>query len=350
MGKGLLIGGVLLVVVLGVFVFAGNGKQITGNVVNEGGKGLSGNVLVDGSSTVYPITEAMAEEFGKVNKEVRVTVGVSGTGGGFKKFCNGEIDISDASRPIKISEAEICAENGVEYVELPIAYDGLAVVVNTENDWVDSISVKELKMIWEPAAQGKIMKWNQIRAEWPDEQIHLYGPGTDSGTYDYFTQAINGEEGASRGDFQASEDDNVLVQGISGDRYALGFFGLAYYEENRGKLKLLSVDDGKSDNGVGAIYPTEETVNDGTYQPLSRPIFIYVREDALDKPEVESFVNFYLTRDNMIELVREVGYVPLPDDLIEVVNRRFEEGKLGSVYGDGSQVGVTLRDLLEAER
>jgi phosphate transport system substrate-binding protein len=312
---------------------------------------LSGDILVDGSSTVYPITEAMAEEFGKLQPEVRVTVGVSGTGGGFEKFCNGETDISDASRPIKPSETEACAANGIEYIELPVAYDGLAVMVNPANDWVDYMTVAELKKLWEPAAQGEVMRWSQVREGWPDEEIHLYGAGTDSGTYDYFTQAIVGEEGSSRGDFQASEDDNVLVQGIAGDPLALGFFGLAYYQENQDILKLVPINDEDETNGAGPILPSEETVNDGTYQPLARPIFIYVRQEAAERPEVQGFVDFYLNVENATNLVREVGYVPLPASIIELAQGRFGNRVLGSIYGgEGSQVGVTLEDLLKAEQ
>lgn len=266
---------------------------------------LTGSISIDGSSTVYPVTEAVAEEFGFKYPDVRVTVGVSGTGGGFKKFARKETDISDASRSIKDSEKQACEENGIKYVELTIGYDGLAVIINPENDWVDHFTVEELKMIWEPSAQGKIMKWNQIRPEWPDEEIHLFGPGVASGTYDYFTEAIIGESGASRGDFTASEDDNVLVQGVASDKYGLGFFGLAYFEENMDKLKLVGVD-----NGNGAIKPSLETVGNGTYEPLSRPIFIYVSDAAAQKAEVVEFVRFYF--ENAPELVKEVGYIPLP--------------------------------------
>ena len=248
-------------------------------------------IKVDGSSTVYPITEAVAEEFGKENKDIRVTVGISGTGGGFKKFCRGETDISDASRPIKASEVTLCKENAIEYIEIPVAYDGLSVLVSPKNTWADSITVSELKAIWEPAAQGVIMRWNQIRPEWPNEEIALFGPGTDSGTYDYFTEVITGKGGASRGDFTSSEDDNILVQGIAGNKNSLGFFGLAYYEENKDKLKLVAVDEEK---GKGPIEPTMETVNNGSYSPLSRPIFIYVNKAALKRPEVKEFVNFYI--------------------------------------------------------
>ena len=267
---------------------------------------VTGEVKIDGSSTVYPITEAIAEEFRVNQPKVRVTVGVSGTGGGFNKFSRGETDINDASRPIKSQEATTCGENNVKYVELTVAYDGLAVLVNKENSWVDHFTVDELKKIWEPSAQGKVTKWSQIRSGWPDEQFNLYGPGVASGTYDYFTEAIVGESGSSRGDYTASEDDNVLVQGIAGDKNSIGFFGLAYYEENVDKLKLVGVDGGN-----GPIQPTTQTVKDGTYAPLSRPVFIYVSDVAAQRKEVVEFVNFYLS--NAPTLVPDVGYIPLPE-------------------------------------
>jgi phosphate transport system substrate-binding protein len=266
----------------------------------------SGAISIDGSSTVYPITEAVAEEFRLEHGDVKITVGVSGTGGGFKKFSRGETHINNASRPIKEQEAATCKENNISYVELTVAFDGLAVLVNKENTWVNDITVEELKKIWEPAAQGKITKWNQIRKEWPAEEFHLYGPGVASGTYDYFTEAVVGKSGESRGDFTASEDDNVLVQGIAGDKNALGFFGLAYYEENKEQLKLVGVNNGK-----GVVLPSVETVKNGTYAPLSRPVFIYVTDAAAKRPEVATFVNFYL--ENASQLVPDVGYIPLPD-------------------------------------
>ena len=278
---------------------------------------LEGSIQIDGSSTVYPVTEAVAEEFRAVQPKIKVTVGVSGTGGGFKKFSRGETDISDASRPIKDKEIKACEENDISYVELSVAYDGLAVLVNPQNDWVDHFTVEELKKLWEPSAQGKILKWNQIRAEWPDEEIHLFGPGVASGTYDYFTEAIVGESGASRGDFTASEDDNVLVQGISGDKYALGFFGLAYYEENKDKLTLVGVD-----NGNGAVSPSLSTVKDGSYAPLSRPLFIYLNSTAAVREEVKSFITFYI--ENAPELSTEVGYIPLPSDEYAKQMAKFE--------------------------
>ncbi len=268
---------------------------------------MSGTIKVDGSSTVFPITEAVAEEFRNAQPKVKVTIGVSGTGGGFKKFSRGETNLSNASRPIKGKEKAACAENNIKYLELEVAYDGLAVLINPANDWVDSFTVEELKKIWEPAAQGKIMKWNQIRPEWPNEEIHLFGPGVASGTYDYFTEAIVGKSGSSRGDFTASEDDHVLVQGIAGDKYSLGFFGLAYYAENKDKLTLIGVD-----NGTEVVKPSLETVKNGTYRPLSRPLFIYVNSTSVNSPEVVEFVNFYI--DNAGELAEDVGYIPLPDE------------------------------------
>ncbi len=339
----------LLIGALVVAACGGASEPATGGE-SAGGEEIAGDILVDGSSTVYPITEAMAEEFGLEHRNVRVTVGISGTGGGFKKFCTGETDISDASRPIKPSEVEMCQENGVEYIELPVAYDGLAVMVNPENDWAQCMTPQELKMIWEPEAQGTVTRWNQIRPEWPDEELHLFGPGVDSGTFDYFTDAIVGEEGASRGDFQASEDDNVLVQGIASDPLALGFFGLAYYEENKDKLKLVAIDDGDPSNGDGCIEPNLETVGNGSYQPLSRPIFIYVSKAAADRPEVDAFIHFYLNPENARAFVTEVGYIPLPDEVYALATKRFEDQVTGSIFGGGgSQVGVTLEDLLKAE-
>ena len=265
---------------------------------------LSGAVRIDGSSTVFPVTEAVAEEFQIENRGVRVTVGISGTGGGFKKFCAGETDISDASRPIKKSELELCRSNGVEPVQVTVAYDGLAVLVNPRNDFVACMTVAELKRIWEPGSS--VTKWSDVQPGWPAEEIKLYGPGTDSGTFDYFTGAIVGEEDASRPDFTASEDDNVLVQGIAGDHYALGYFGYAYYAENTDKLKLVAIDD-----GAGCVAPSPETVQNGQYEPLSRPLFIYLKRSALERPEVSAFVKYYLHNASL--LVPQVGYVALDE-------------------------------------
>lgn len=293
--------------VLALILIACGEKKETNDTAQNETAALSGIIKVDGSSTVFPVTEAVAEEFRSIQPDVKVTIGVSGTGGGFKKFSRGETNISNASRPIKDKEIAACKENNIKYLELEVAYDGLAVLVNPENTWVDSFTVEELKMIWEPAAQDKIMKWNQIRPEWPNEEIHLFGPGVASGTYDYFTEAIVGKSGSSRGDFTASEDDHVLVQGIAGDKYSLGFFGLAYYSENADKLTLIGVN-----NGTEVVKPSLETVKNGTYTPLSRPLFIYVNSTSVSSPEVVEFVNFYI--DNAAELSKDVGYIPLPSE------------------------------------
>jgi phosphate transport system substrate-binding protein len=299
-------------VVAGVFLSACGSKNESGSDQKQ----LQGEVKVDGSSTVYPITEAVAEEFRRDQPDVKVTVGVSGTGGGFNKFGRGETDINDASRPIKESEASTCSQNNIGYVELKVAFDGLVVVVNKENTWVNELTVEQLKKIWEPAAQEKITRWNQVNAAWPAEELHLYGPGVASGTYDYFTEAIVGKSGSSRGDYTASEDDNVLVQGIAGDKNGLGFFGHAYYEENKDKLKLVGVS---TDQGV--VFPTTETVKNGTYKPLSRPVFIYVSDVAAKRPEVKTFVQFYL--DNASVLVPDVGYIPLTDEEYTKESEKF---------------------------
>ncbi|HEX6589680.1 MAG TPA: PstS family phosphate ABC transporter substrate-binding protein [Longimicrobiales bacterium] len=265
--------------------------------------GLTGSVEIDGSSTVYPITEAVAEEFMLANGSgVRVTVGVSGTGGGFKRFCAGETAISNASRPIKDSERELCETNGVDPVELEIAYDGISLVANPQNAFAECLTVGELRAVWQP--ESTVRTWSQVRQGFPDQPIKLYGPGTDSGTFDYFTEAINGEEDAGRSDYTASEDDNVLVQGVQGDAGALGYMGFAYYVENRDNLKLIGVD-----NGAGCVQPSPETIRGGQYAPLSRPVFIYVSRAALDRPEVRAFVDFYL--ENAGTLAETVGYIPL---------------------------------------
>jgi phosphate transport system substrate-binding protein len=269
-------------------------------------EGLSGDIRIDGSSTVFPISEAVGEEFQIQHPKTRVTVGLSGTGGGFKKFCNKEIDISDASRPIKQEEADLCSAAGIEYVEFSVAYDGLSVLVNPQNDFVECLTVDELKKIWAPEAEGQVMTWQDVRAEWPDEPLKLFGPGTDSGTFDYFTEVINGKAKASRPDYTPSEDDNVLVQGIAGEKYALGYFGFAYYEENQDKLKLVAVDNGDGN----CVVPSKETIEGGTYKPLSRPLFIYASKTSLARSEVAEFVRFYL--ENAPTLAADVGYVALP--------------------------------------
>lgn len=302
-------------------------------------KQYEGRIQIDGSSTVYPITEAVAEEFRLRNPDIRITVGVSGTGGGFKKFARGETDISNASRPIKKSEIEACQDAGVQFIELPVAYDGLAVVVSPTNDFVTSLTVEELKKIWEPAAQNKITSWSQVREGFPDVPLRLYGAGTSSGTYDYFTEAIVGKAKSSRGDYTASEDDNVLVQGVSSDRGGLGYFGLAYYEENKDKLKIVGVDAGK-----GAVEPNDSTVRTGVYAPLSRPEFIYVNAQSAKDTVVRQFVKFYF--ENATTLVKEVGYVPLPASVYELSYQRFLKGITGSLFADRSVVGANLEQIL----
>lgn len=306
-------------------------------------------ITLDGSSTVFPIAEAMAEEFGKANPNIRTpTVGISGTGGGFQKFCRGETDISDASRPIRPAEIEACQKAGIEYIEVPIAYDGIAIVVNPKNTWANEITVEELKTLWAPEAQGKVTRWNQVRASWPNREIRLFGAGVDSGTYDYFTEATVGKEGASRGDFTSSEDDNVIVQGVTSDELALGFLPLAYVEENRDRLTIVPVDDGKPENGAGPIVPSAETVRGGTYQPLSRPLFIYVARKAADRPEVQQFVEMFFSR---ADLVNEVGYIELTPQIYELARRHFADRRTGTAFGEGgSQVGMTLEALLAKER
>ncbi|MYD64386.1 MAG: PstS family phosphate ABC transporter substrate-binding protein [Chloroflexi bacterium] len=280
----------------------------SGTTTTDDRSELSGSVAIDGSSTVFPVTEAVAEEFRSVAPDVRVTVGVSGTGGGFQKFCNGETDISDASRPIKESEIEACAEAGIEYLPLRVGLDGLAVVTHPETDFLECITMDELATLWRPESEGSVTSWNQVRASWPDTDITLFGPDTDSGTFDFFTEEVNGEGGASRADYTNSTDDNVLVTGIAGTEAASGYFGYAYYVENSDKLKVVGVDDGE-----GCVIPSDETVSGGSY-PLSRPLYIYVNTAALvEKPQVREFVRFFLS-DAAIALVADVGYTPIAVD------------------------------------
>jgi phosphate transport system substrate-binding protein len=302
-------------------------------------------VKIDGSSTVYPITEAVAEEFQKANKgRVKVTVGISGTGGGFKKFCRGETDVSDASRPITKKEMAACKQTGVEYIEMPVAYDALTVVINPKNTWAKNMSVAELKKIWEPAAQGKITKWNQVNPAWPDAPLKLFGPGADSGTFEYFTEAINHKSKASRGDFTASEDDNVLVLGVSRDVNGLGYFGYAYFIENQDKLAAVKVIP---TSGKPAVAPSMETVINGTYQPLSRPIFIYVNAKAAKRPEVREFIEYYNKQAD--KLVREVKYVPLPAGAYVHNLDQLNNMKIGTKFGGENKVGLTIEELMKME-
>jgi phosphate transport system substrate-binding protein len=299
-------------------------------------------IKIDGSSTVYPITEAVAEEFQK-EKKTKVTVGISGTGGGFKKFCRGETDISEASRPILKGEIDACREAGIQYIELPIAYDALTVVISQKNNFIKSLTVEELKKIWEPSAQGKIKSWKQVNATWPETPLKLFGPGADSGTFDYFTEAVNGKAKSSRGDFTASEDDNVLVQGVSSDAGALGYFGYAYFEANQDKLKAVPI---VAKAGAPAVSPSSETVKNGTYQPLSRPLFIYVNATAAAfKPEVKAFVDYYLA--NAPKLVKEVKYIPLPANEYAAVTAHWKTLKPGSGFGGVPEVGVRIEELLK---
>ena len=301
-------------------------------------------VKIDGSSTVFPITEAVAEEFQKSKKNaIKVTVGISGTGGGFKKFCRGETDVSGASRPILKKEMDECKAAGINYYELPVAFDALTVVINPKNTFIKQLTVAEMKKIWEPGAQGKVTKWNQVNPQWPDQPMKLFGPGADSGTFDYFTEAVVGKSKSSRGDFTASEDDNVLVQGVSRDVNGLGYFGYAYYVENKDKLKAVPIVNEKGQ----PVLPSLEAVISGTYSPLARPIFIYVSEKALAKPEVKEFTQYYMTHG--AKLAKEVKYVPLPDSAYKVAWEHVAKGKKGTVFGGTPEVGVTIDELLKRE-
>jgi len=306
-------------------------------------------IKADGSSTVFPVTEAVSEEFQSFKKgKVRLTVGISGTGGGFKKFCRGETDIQNASRPILVKEMEECRKSKVKYFELPVGFDAIAIVVNPKNTWLNSITIDELNTMWGEAAQGKIMKWKQVNPAWPDSELKLYGAGADSGTFDYFTEAITGKSKSSRGDFTASEDDNTLVLGVSNDKGGLAFLPLAYYESNKAKLKLVPVVGGpKSPKKTAAILPNKQTVIDGSYYPLSRPIFIYVSEASYKKPEVKEFMEFYLK--NASTLVSEVNYIPLPPKAYLTGAEHLKKNKLGTAFGGHPDVGLTIEQILKKE-
>lgn len=300
---------ILLIAILSLGLLAGCGSKTTDqqsekNKPAEKEAKLEGSIAIDGSSTVFPITQAVAEEFQKANPGVKITVGVSGSGGGFKKFLVNETDINDASRPIKDKEKKLAEENGIEYVEVKVGVDGLSVLVNPQNDFVDYLTVEELNKIWNK--DSKVKTWKDVRPEWPDEEIKLYGPGSDSGTFDYFTEEINGESGNIRPDYTASEDDNVLVTGIAGDKYALGFFGYAYYAKNTDKLKAVPIDAGN-----GPVAPEPATIESGEYSPLSRPLFIYINKKSLEKPQVKAFVEYYLTEGK--DLIPQTGYVKMPE-------------------------------------
>ena len=304
------------------------GAAIALTACGGGDGGPEGNVAIDGSSTVYPITEAVLEEFSAANRNIRVTAGAKGTGGGFARFCRGETDINDASRPITEGEQELCEENGVDYVEIPVAFDGVTVAVNSENDWAQCITVEELRRIWQP--ESTIQQWSQVRDEWPERELVLYGPDTDSGTFDYFTETVVGEEAASRSDYTASADDNVLVRGVRGDVGSLGYFGFAYYIENQDELRALAVD-----GGSGCVEPTRETIESGKYAPMARPLFIYVKQSALQRPAVEQFVRYYL--DNAPTLVPDVGYVPLSEERY----RKIMQEHLGSAGAGQESAGAS---------
>ena len=299
-------------------------------------------IKIDGSSTVFPISEAYAEEF-QIQKrgKVRVTVGVSGTGGGFKKFCRGETDISNASRPITAEEMQACRAAGVKYMELPIAFDALTVVINPQNTWAKTLTIADLKKIWEPGAQGRITSWKQVRSNFPADKIMLFGPGADSGTFDYFTEAVNGKAKATRGDYTASEDDNTLVQGVENNKGALGYFGFAYYAAHKDKLTAVAIDSGK-----GPVMPSLENVTNASYSPLSRPLFIYVRDTAATRPEVKEFISFIMSRG---DLVSETGYLPLPKQAYALAMKHFNDGRLGSVFAGTAKIGITIDQLLAME-
>lgn len=303
---------------------------------------LSGTVAIDGSSTVFPVTEAVAEEFQNATKQnVKVTVGISGTGGGFKKFARGEIDVADASRPILKDEMKAAADNGIQFIELPICFDAITVVVNPKNDWVDSITIEDLKKMWEPDAEGKVLKWSDVRPDWPKENLVLYGPGTDSGTFDYFTEAVVGKAKSCRPDFTPSEDDNTLVQGVEGNKFGLGYFGYAYYEPNKKRLKALKIVPPGKDKGVE---PSSETVISGAYTPLARPLFIYVSSKAGQRPEVKKFAEFFLK--NVPALAAEVKYIPLPGDAYTKILDRLEKMELGSAFGGTPEVGLSIGEIV----
>jgi phosphate transport system substrate-binding protein len=301
-------------------------------------------IAIAGSSTVYPITEAMAEEFQKAHGDTQVTVGVSGTAGGFEQFCAGRIDVSAASRPIEAEERQLCEENDIEYIELPVALDAITVVVNSKNKWAQCMTVGELKTMWEPAAQSKVTSWSDVRSQWPDQELSL-GPGADSGTFDYFTEAVVGEEDMIRGDFTPSEDDNVLVQGVSRNLYALAYFGYAYYAENKDILNAVAID-----GGDGCVKPSFATAKSGSYRPLSRPLFIYVSQQSAEEGHVQAFVESYLDPQQAPQLIQTVGYVPLPAQAYEMAMQDFEDRELGTAFASGTQTGTSIEALMKMKK
>jgi phosphate transport system substrate-binding protein len=302
-------------------------------------------IMIDGSSTVFPVAEAFAEEFQKLKKgTVRVTVGVSGTGGGFKKFCRGETDISNGSRPILRAEIDECAKNGISFIEMPVAFDALTVAVSPKNNFIECMTIAQLKKIWEPAAQGKVMNFSDVDPKWPNTKISLFGAGADSGTFDYFTEAVNGKAKATRADFTASEDDNVLVQGIERDANSLGYIPYAYYEPHKAQLKAVAIDEGK---GKGCVKPSLEAVTSGSYNPLARPLFIYVSTKAAEKPELKEYIEFIMTKG--APLVAEVKYLPLPQQAYDVALKHFKDGRKGTVFGGVPEVGVSIEELMKRD-
>ncbi len=328
------VAGLLLMLSLVVAACGGSGAS-------EGGGDVSGGISIEGSSTVQPITQAAAELFAEENRGARIEVGGAGTSDGFEAFCQGDTQISDASRPIDVAEeVPVCEENGVEFIEIPVAYDGISVVVNSQNDWASDVTSEELKTMWEPAAEGRITRWNQVRSEWPDRELSLYGPGTESGTYEFFNEVVVGnEEEVNRSDYEASEDDNVLVQGVSGDENALGYFGYSYYENNRDSLKALAVD---------GVEPTADSIRSGEYL-LSRPLFIYVSAQALENNDaVKPFVDFYLSEQNLNRLVEAAKYVTLPDSLAQEARAQYEDRTTGTVFNaEGEPKGGDLETALQ---
>jgi phosphate transport system substrate-binding protein len=302
-------------------------------------------IMIDGSSTVFPISEAFAEEFQKLKKgAVRVTVGISGTGGGFKKFCRGETDISNGSRPILKQEIDECAKSGVPFIEMPIAFDALTVAVSPKNDFITCLTIPQLKKMWEPAAQGKVMNFSDVDPSWPNRKMTLFGAGADSGTFDYFTEAVNGKAKSTRADFTASEDDNVLVTGIERDANALGYIPYAYYEPHQKQLKAVAIDEGK---GKGCVKPSLEAVTAGTYNPLARPLFIYVSTKAAEKPEVKEYIEFIMTKG--APLVKEVKYLPIPDTAYATALKHFRDGRKGSVFGGVPEIGISIDALMKRD-
>lgn len=308
-------------------------------------KGGTDIIDIDGSSTVFPIMEAMVEEFGKLSDGgARAVIGISGSGGGFKKFCNGETDVNNASRPIKPQEAAHCAEEGIEYVEVPIALDGVTVAVHKENVFAQCITVDELHTMWSPEAEDEVTRWNQVRTSWPDEHLQLYGPGVDSGTFDYFTNVINGQAQASRADFISNERDDVLVRGIAGGKFSLGYFGYSFFAENKDILNSVAIDSGN-----GCVSPTGQTINDGSYSPLSRPLFVYIRKNVEPKPYLNQFVHFMVNADRA-DIMREVGYVPLSDEVYELALARFVNGLTGTLFGGENPAVGTVAEVLAANQ